>query len=197
MTNQGKTAWRMAGEEVAGCNCDWGCPCQFNALPTKGRCDGVAGHLIREGHFGAVSLDSVRFVELFWFPGPVHEGNGTYQLIVDEGATAEQKRAIQDITSGAEGGMPFEIYAAVTPNKLEPLSATIAFESDREGRKAIVRVTGLVDLQIEPIRNPVTGEEHRARIVLPDGFEFKEAEVANTAALRVQSAPPLVYEYSG
>ena len=62
----------MAGEEVAGCNCDWGCPCQFNALPTKGRCDGVAGHLVREGLFGTVRLDGIRFVELFWFPGPVH-----------------------------------------------------------------------------------------------------------------------------
>jgi len=187
----------MAGEEVAGCNCDWGCPCQFNALPTKGRCDGVAGHLVREGLFGTVRLDGIRFVELFWFPGPVHEGNGTYQLIVDETATAEQKQALEAITSGREGGMPFEIYAAVTPNKLEPLSAAITFESDREGRRAIVRVTGLVDLQVEPIKNPVSGEEHRARIVLPDGFEFKEAEVANTAGLRVQSTPPLVYEYSG
>jgi hypothetical protein len=23
------------------CNCDWGCPCQFNAKPTHGNCEGV------------------------------------------------------------------------------------------------------------------------------------------------------------
>jgi hypothetical protein len=32
---------------------------------------------------------------------------------------------------------------------------------------------------VEPIKNPVTGEEHRALITLPNGFEFKEAEMAN------------------
>jgi hypothetical protein len=40
--------------------------------------------------------------------------------------------------------------------------------------------------RIEPIRNPKTGEEHRARIVLPNGFEFKEAEVANTVRFEVK-----------
>jgi len=44
--------------------------------------------------------------------------------------------------------------------------------------------------------DPVTGEEHRARIVLPDGFEYKEAEVGNTVLLRVQSGAPLVVEHA-
>ena len=34
-------------------------------------------------------------------------------------------------------------------------------------------------MNVEPIRNPVTGEEHRALITLPNGFEFKEAEMGN------------------
>jgi hypothetical protein len=34
--------WRIAGEEFASCNCNWGCPCQFNALPTTGRCEAFA-----------------------------------------------------------------------------------------------------------------------------------------------------------
>jgi hypothetical protein len=29
----------------------------------------------------------------------------------------------------------------------------------------------------EPIRNPITGAEHRARIELPDGFEYAVAEM--------------------
>ena len=27
--------WSIKGPEIATCNCDWGCPCQFNALPTQ------------------------------------------------------------------------------------------------------------------------------------------------------------------
>jgi hypothetical protein len=32
----------------------------------------------------------------------------------------------------------------------------------------------------EPIRNPVTGAPHRARVVLPHGFEYTEAEFASS-----------------
>jgi len=34
----------------------------------------------------------------------------------------------------------------------------------------------------EPIRNPVTGEEHRARIDLPHGFEYELAEVGSASS---------------
>ena len=34
------------------CNCAWGCPCQFNALPTHGRCEAMVAVRIREGHYG-------------------------------------------------------------------------------------------------------------------------------------------------
>lgn len=33
----------------------------------------------------------------------------------------------------------------------------------------------------------LTGEECRARIILPDGFEYKEAEMSNAVSLHVQS----------
>jgi len=36
-----------------------------------------------------------------------------------------------------------------------------------------------VDSAVEPIRNPVTGAPHRARVDLPFGKEFRLAEVAS------------------
>ena len=36
-----------------------------------------------------------------------------------------------------------------------------------------------MDTRISPIINPVTGGEHRARVSLPNGFEYKEAEYAS------------------
>ena len=47
-----KTPWSIAGEEIASCNCAWGCPCQFNALPTTGRCEAFVAWRIDKGHFG-------------------------------------------------------------------------------------------------------------------------------------------------
>jgi hypothetical protein len=190
-----KTEWRMTGEEAASCNCDWGCPCQFNALPTHGRCEALAGWQIREGYFGTTRLDGVRFAGIYWWPGPIHNADGTYQLIIDEQATAEQRKALIALQSGTHGGTYFEIFAAVCPNRLEPVIAPITFESDREQRRAHVHIPGIGELRTEPIKNPVTGEEHRARIVLPNGFEYKEAEVANSIKLKVQSQAPLAFEH--
>jgi hypothetical protein len=47
---------------------------------------------------------------------------------------------------------------------------------------------------IEPIKNPVTGEEHRARISLPNGFEYKEAEMGNTVHCRVDAGDKFTFE---
>jgi hypothetical protein len=30
--------WRIKGPQLSTCNCQVGCPCQFNALPTHGDC---------------------------------------------------------------------------------------------------------------------------------------------------------------
>ncbi len=32
--------WQLTGQVLVSCNCDWGCPCNFNARPTTGKCEG-------------------------------------------------------------------------------------------------------------------------------------------------------------
>jgi hypothetical protein len=174
-----RTPWRIAADEVATCNCAWGCPCQFNALPTKGRCEALVAVRIREGHFGTTPLGGVTFSAAYWWPGPIHEGNGIVQLAIDEKATADQRAALLAITSGQQGGTFFEIFASVVSTAYDPIYVPIEFETDREKRVARLTVPGLGEFRAEPIRNPFTGEEHRARIQLPGGFEYTEAEMGN------------------
>ena len=78
--------WTVQATEFANCNCAYGCGCQFNALPDKGFCEAVAGYQINQGHFGDVQLDGLRAAAVWHWPGAVHEGNGTMQLIIDERA---------------------------------------------------------------------------------------------------------------
>ena len=33
----------MKGRDLKNCNCACGCPCDFNAKPTYGPCEGMAG----------------------------------------------------------------------------------------------------------------------------------------------------------
>lgn len=189
--------WRIAGEEAGLCNCSWGCPCQFNALPTAGHCESLVAWQISEGYFGKTRLDGVRFARLYWWPGAIHEGNGVRRTIVDEQATREQREALIGLDSGQHGGPYWEVFAAVCPNLIEPLFGPITFTVDREKRRATIRIPGVAESEIEPIKNPVTGEEHRARIVLPDGFEYKEAEMGNTVHCRVSAGDKLTFELKG
>lgn len=184
MADSSKTSWRITGEEVATCNCAWGCPCQFNALPTQGRCEALVGVRIGEGRYGHTKLDGLVFAAVWWFPGAVHEGRAIARAAIDERATPEQRTALLNILSGKDGGMPFEIFASVTETFLDPLFVPIQFATDREARVATLRVPGLGEFRTEPIRNPVTGEEHRALIRLPNGFEYKEAEMGNAVIMQ-------------
>ena len=195
MSAEARTRWRIAGEEVVSCNCAWGCPCQFNAPPTYGNCEALAAWQIREGHFGGTRLDGARFAWIAHWPGPIHKGNGTRRVIIDERATPAQRQALLALASGSEGGNLFEIFAAVCPNILDPLSAPITLEVDRERRRAMVRIPEIAESRAEPIKNPVTGAEHRVRIVLPNGFEYKEAEIANTVSLRVSAGGNLAFQH--
>ena len=105
---------------------------------------------------------------------------------VDDKATAEQRDAIEALWTGEHGG-PFAIWTSVTPNRLGVTSAPIEFHGDREARTARLTVSGVGETEIAPIKNPVTGDEHRAQIHLPNGFEYELAEMGNTVACSVKS----------
>src|ERR687896_2332056 len=60
--------WSMKGPELATCNCDWGCPCQFNALPTHGNCRAAVAMRIDQGYFADTKLDGVKVVEILAWP---------------------------------------------------------------------------------------------------------------------------------
>ena len=84
------TDWMIRGLSVSTCNCDYGCPCQFNSLPTHGDCRAAVAMSIEEGHFDDVSLGGTKWVGLFAWPGPIHEGNGEALVIIDESASEFQ-----------------------------------------------------------------------------------------------------------
>lgn len=197
MATNGQTSWHMKGEEVGTCNCIWACPCQFNELPTHGMCEAFIGYDVHEGRFGDVDLAGVKFAQVVSWPGPIHEGNGTRQAFIDESASGEQRDAIQRLIDGEHGGGYLEIFASVLPNRRDTIYAPIEIETDRETRMASMRVVGHGEAKIEPIKNPVTGDEHRVRIDLPNGFEYKQAEIANTVNASVSSEAPLDLSLEG
>lgn len=174
--------WEVKAREFANCNCNYGCPCQFNALPTHGHCRAVVGYAIDAGHFGTAQLDGLRAVYVAKWPGAVHQGNGELQIIIDERANATQREALCKILYGEEtdpGTTVWNVFRSMITTVHDPLYADIQFDVDIEARQAELKVPNVVEMTGEPIRNPVTGAEHRARIELPNGFEYTVAEMGS------------------
>lgn len=190
------TDWTIRGPFAATCNCNWGCPCQFNGRPSHDHCHAALAMRIDEGHFGDVRLDGATWAALVAWPGAIHEGGGECLPILDEHTTDEQRAAILTILSGQEtepGATVFNVFAATYATVHEPRIAPVEFEADVASCTASFRVPGLVEASGEPIRNPVTGEPHRVQVTLPEGFEYHQAEFGSS---RARAAEPIAMEWA-
>lgn len=185
MTVNNMVPWEIQGRELVNCNCNYGCPCQFNARPTHGHCEAAGAILIEKGHFGDTRLDGLKIAFVFQWPGAVHEGRGQCLPIVDENADEQQRNALLTLMSGEESepfATMFSVYSSTMETVHPPVFTTIDFDLDVEARTGRIRIDGLIDTVAAPIRNPVTGEPSRSRIDLPNGFEYELAEMASASS---------------
>lgn len=173
--------WKMKGKWLKNCNCDYGCPCDFNSTPTHGHCEGMIAMEIEEGHFKDVSLNGLRWAAVYHWPGALHEGSGTLLPIIDERADDKQREALLNILSGqeqAENSMYF-ILSQIVTKVLPPQFLPIEFEFDLKNRTARCSAPDIFETVTEPIKNPVSGDPHRILVNMPNGFEYREAEIAS------------------
>jgi hypothetical protein len=171
--------WSMQGTVMTNCNCDFGCPCQFNSDPTHGDCRAYIFTQIENGRFGDVPLDGLRWGVLISWPGPIHLGNGTFQAIVDERGDPKQRAAMEAVAQGKEtepGTLIWQVFSTTVTKVLPTLVKTIDLKIDLAQRVANVKVPGVLEGVASPIKNPMTGQDHIVRVTLPKGFEYTEAE---------------------
>ena len=206
---QKKPAWKVHAYFLDACNCDWGCPCQFNAKPTHGNCEGVAGYHIVTGSYGTnIKLDGLNMALIASWPGPIHEGHGKASFYIDKRADEKQFEALSNIITGRAEGGPFVVYASTIEELQEPKRASVKFQARdirsrvsvfgrREDRKQSKQSQDIIaKAWLEPIRNPVTGKVHRAIIELPEGFESSRMDQTSIKTLVANDAN-LKFQYEG
>ena len=179
------TYWNFKGRELVNCTCEYGCNCQFNALPDKGHCHAVAGIQIDQGRHGDTPLDGLKIAAIFKWPGAIHEGKGEALAFVDKRADEAQREALLRIMTGQDTdpfATMFAVYASTVTKMHEPVFTDIDFDVDVEARRGRLRIDGYVEMDGEPIRNKVSGEEARAQIVLPAGFEYEVADIGSASS---------------
>jgi hypothetical protein len=177
-----KDRWLLRGPQFGNCNCAYGCPCQFGSPTTNGFCHAMGAIRVAEGYFNDVRLDGLSAVFLMQWPGEIAQGNGRAQSIIDERATPEQREALGRILRGeatTPGATHFYVFASTMREVLDTIYAPIELEIDVDQRTARVHVPDLIDSRGAPIVDPHSGQEFRAGISLPNGFEYTYAEMGS------------------
>ncbi len=190
--------WFIKGRSYGNCNCDHACPCQFEGLPTKGYCEAFEVFEASEGEFAGVDLAGVRFASVYAWPGPVFEGGGQMQTIIDERCSDAQRDALEHIVHGKEtleGSTHWWVFHAMCDTHHETLVRRIEVATDLEAGTASCSIEGVLESTAEPIRSPVDGSSHRVRIQVPNGIEFETADIIN-ASTTTHGAVPLTMKDS-
>ncbi len=184
--------WTLKGRVLIACNCDWGCPCNFNARPTTGKCEGGWTWHVDEGAYRDVTLSGLNFSVYANWPGAIHEGKGEALLLIDERADAAQREAIVTLIGGKVGG-PWAVLGWTWPTVHGPYD--VPYDIVFDGVNSRLMCGKYVELEAGPIKNPVTGAEVRPGAVLPEGIVVKRADFGATRRFRVTSS--VAYDHSG
>lgn len=190
-----KVNWLIEGVSFGNCNCDYGCPCQFESLPTGGYCRGFEVFEIERGHFGETPLDGLRCALIYSWPGPIFEGKGQMQVVIDERATTQQRAALETVLHGGEteeAANHWWVFSTMSDTHHPTVYAPIELSVDIGARKASASIPGILTTTGKPIVSPATGAEHRVRIDIPGGIEFDIAEIGSGSS--TVSGPVIAFD---
>lgn len=185
------SAFRATGDVLIACNCDWGCPCNFNARPSKGFCQGGWIWKFDKGEVDGVDVSGLGAAVFAAWPGAIHDGGGQATCYVDDRASETQRAALARMLRGEVGG-PWGLFIK-TYALADPVAAP--FDVHVDGHASRATIAGVVDVAFEKMRNPVTKAEVHPEMVLPEGLVVKRGSLAASSVFRVKDA--LGFDHSG
>jgi hypothetical protein len=175
-------AWQMSGRFHEFCNCKLLCPCLFDVTvqPDEGWCGSAFTFDVEQGRADGVDLSGVKAVLAVNIPGSFAQGNFTARLYIDEKASEEQRRTLEEIFTGKRGG-PWE---AVSPVFATWLPTTVTTIKVKWGDNPSITVGDIGKLVSEPRKDP-SGKATKveaAEALL--GFQIGEFQPAKTTGSR-------------
>jgi len=183
--------YSLKGEMLSGCNCDWGCPCNFEIPPSYGNCEGVYMWHVVSGQYDGVSLDGTTFGQFGLYPEAIHLGNGTVFDVIDEKLNPEQRQAVETILAEVE---PLSVFHDLATTFLgfqyKPM------ELHLDGIRSGLKIPGILDLKLDAMKNPVTGDDELATLTKPTGFTANVSELCNAATFTFEVGGKS-YDHSG
>jgi hypothetical protein len=148
---QGEAVYSLEGTLLEVCSCNVLCPCWIGEDPDGGECYSVVAYHIDRGQITGVDVSGRSAVMVNHIPGNVLAGSWQVVLLVDDGATADQRDALVGVFSGQLGG-PLADFAQLigTVKGVE----TVPISHEVRGGTGTLRIPGIVDAEMEPYRGP-------------------------------------------
>lgn len=147
---------------------------------------------MEHGAYGGVPLDGLNFSVYAKWPGAIHHGNGEALLLLDERADAHQRKAIETLMGGNVGG-PWGVLGWTWPTIHGPLA--VPYDIHIDGMQSRMTCGSHVQLEFEPIRNPVNKHEAHPSMVLPEGIVVKQGALGASKRFVVNTG--ITFDHSG
>ena len=147
-------SWSLKGTVLVACNCDYGCPCNYNARPTTGDCEGGWMWIVDKGELRRREARRACALRLRRLARRDPRGQRCRRRLhrrarrrrsargIDEARPRRRRRPVGDLHQ--------HVYAR------RPASGCASTSSSAEHRSKL-SIPGAVELAMAPIANPVTG----------------------------------------
>ncbi len=160
MTAVSGTNWRLSGQYMESCNCDYLCPCIYTnpqAETTFDNCIAALIFRIDQGDSGGVNLDGLCFALVIRSGRVMADGNWVFACVVDDKANDAQRAALSAIVSGEAGGTPGMIRTNLVSDfrgvEFKPIDFRI------EGLRRGVTIPSILAFEIEGVASRDRGGE--------------------------------------
>ena len=144
--------WKLTGEYMESCNCNYLCPCIYTnpqGPATYDHCTALMVYRIDEGNYGNVSLSGLKFAFVIRSGRVMADGNWIFAGVVDEKANTAQREALFSIVSGKAGGPPSMIRDNLVSDFRGVEFKQIEFTMDGLARAA--EIPGVLSFEIEGV----------------------------------------------
>ena len=147
-----ETGWKISGEYMETCNCDYLCPCIFTnpqGPATHEHCIAAMVFRIDAGHHAETDLGGVKFALVIRSDRVMADGNWVFACVVDEAASEAQRKALAAIASGEAGGPPGLIRNNLVSDFRGVAYKPITFTM--EGHRRTVAIPDILAFEIEGV----------------------------------------------
>ncbi|MAG97826.1 MAG: DUF1326 domain-containing protein [Alphaproteobacteria bacterium] len=145
-------SWKISGEYMESCNCDYLCPCIYTnpqGPVTFDQCTALLIFRVDEGTYENARLDGLKFALVIQSGKVMADGDWIFAGVIDEAANADQRQALTTIVSGEAGGIPGLIRDNLVSDFRGVEYRSIEFVMD--GLKRRVSIPGVLSFEIEGV----------------------------------------------